>query len=125
MLATSVALGATVLLSVLLLYDWAFASGRLESEARTMAFAAIVCGNVGLILGYRPSLAAPNPALWWLVAAALGALALAIYAPPLAALFRFAPLGMPDLVVAGLAGLAGPAAYLALRGQARRFDARQ
>ena len=119
MLATSVALGAIVLLGVIALYDWALAGGRLEPQARAMAFAAIVCGNVGLILAYRSSLASRNPALWWIVGAALAALALAIYAPPVAPLFRFAPLAGPDLLVAGLAGVAGPAAYVAIR-RARR-----
>ncbi len=115
MLATSVALGAAVLLGVLVLYGWALGSGRLEAEARAMAFAAIVCGNVGLILAYRTSLAARNPALWWIVGGALAALALTIYAPPAAALFGFAPLALSDLLLSGIAGLAGPAAYAAMR----------
>jgi Ca2+-transporting ATPase len=115
MLAASVALGAVVLGGVLAAYAWALAAGRSEAEARAMAFAAIVCGNVGLILAYRPSFRARNAALWWIVGAALAALALAIYAPAVAALFRFAALGPADLATAALAGLAG----LALLGLAR------
>ena len=44
-----------------------------------------------------------------MVAGALGALALALYFPPAAGLFRFAPPGATDLAVALGAGLAGVA----------------
>ena len=54
-----------------------------------MAFAAIVLGNLGLILTNRSqhatlfaTLRRPNPALWWIVGGALLGLALALYAQP-------------------------------------------
>jgi hypothetical protein len=52
-------------------------------------------------------LCAPNAVLWGIAAATLGALALAIYAPPVALVFRFAPLSAGDLAIALAAGVAG------------------
>jgi Ca2+-transporting ATPase len=49
----------------------------------------------------------PNPALWWVTLGALAALALAVYLPPLAGVFRFEPLGAAEAGVALAAGLAG------------------
>jgi Ca2+-transporting ATPase len=49
----------------------------------------------------------PNPALWWITAGALAALAVAIYVPAVAQIFRFSPLGAPELAVAAGAGVAG------------------
>jgi Ca2+-transporting ATPase len=94
MLWSSVALGAMVLGAVLALYAWALHAGRAEAEARTIAFAAIVIGNLALIFACRPTLTARNAALRWIVAGAVAALAVAIYWPPAAALFHFARLGV-------------------------------
>jgi len=81
---------------------------------RALGFATIVFGNLALILAHRSrertivaTLSRPNPALWWVVGAALAALAAAIYVPPLAAIFRFAPLGALEMSVALVAGLLG------------------
>ena len=118
MLATSLLLGATLLAAVFAAYAWAVAAGHSDAEARAVAFAAIVFGNLALILVNRSherlaleTLREPNPALWWVVGAALGALALALYLPAASAIFRFAPLGAADLGVAALAGVAGVAWY--------------
>jgi Ca2+-transporting ATPase len=118
MLGTSLLLGAALLAAVFAAYAWAVASGRGDGETRALAFAAIVFGNLALIFVNRSherlaleTLREPNPALWWIVGAALGALALAIYLPPAAALFRFAPLGALELAVAAAAGVAGVAWY--------------
>jgi len=48
------------------------------------------------------------------------ALAAAIYVPPVAAIFRFAPLGAAELAVAAAAGLAGVAWYELRKLAARR-----
>jgi Ca2+-transporting ATPase len=118
MLGTSLLLGAALLAAVFAAYAWAVASGRGDGETRALAFAAIVFGNLALIFVNRSherlaleTLREPNAALWWIVGAALGALALAIYLPPAAALFRFAPLGALELAVAAAAGVAGVAWY--------------
>jgi len=114
MLAVSLALGATALLAVVLLYAWALSAGRSDGEVRALAFSAIVFGNLALIFANRSrsrpilaTLARPNPTLWWMTIAAIAALALALYVPPAAAVFRFAPLGAGDLGLALAAGIAG------------------
>jgi Ca2+-transporting ATPase len=114
MLAVSLGLGATVLLAVVLVYAWSLFGGRGEGEMRALSFAAIVVGNLALIFAHRSqsqpifaTLARPNPVLWWMTLATLAALGLAIYLPPVAAVFRFAPLGAADIGLAFAAGLAG------------------
>jgi Ca2+-transporting ATPase len=114
MLAGSLALGATALVAVVVLYVWAISAGRGEGEVRALTFAAIVFGNLAMILSNRSrsqpmlaTLARPNPTLWWVAAGALAALVLSIYAPPLATVFRFAPLRAGDLGLAVAAGIAG------------------
>ena len=116
MLGSSVLLGATLLVAVLALYAWAIASGRADTETRAMGFVAIVVGNLALIFVNRSHartawqmLGQPNPALWWIVGAALAALAAAVYFPPAATIFRFAPLTALEVGLAAAAGIAGVA----------------
>jgi len=114
MLALSLALGATVLVAVVLLYAWALSAGRGDGEVRALGFAAIVFGNLALIFANRSrsrpipeTLARPNPMLWWMTAGTIAALALTLYLPSAAAVFRFAPLGAGELGLALAAGIAG------------------
>jgi Ca2+-transporting ATPase len=114
MVAASLGLGTAALLAVMLVYGWALLAGRSEGEMRALAFAAIVIGNLALIFAHRSrsqpilaTLARPNPVLWWMTLAALTALGVAIYLPPVAAVFRFAPLDAAEIGVALAAGLAG------------------
>jgi Ca2+-transporting ATPase len=114
MLAMSLALGATALLAVVLLYGWALSAGRSDAEVRALAFSAIVFGNLALIFANRSrsrsilaTLTRPNPMLWWMTIGTIAALALALYVPPAAAVFRFAPLGAGDLGLALAVGIAG------------------
>jgi Ca2+-transporting ATPase len=106
--------GVAVLVSVCLAYAWAIADGRSDGEARALAFAAIVFGNLALIVSLRSggkpfiaALAQPNRALWWIVCGTLVALTLSIYVAPMAEIFRFAPLALTDLSIALLAGIGG------------------
>ncbi len=107
--------GVGVLLIVIGAYAWA--SHRLnEPEARAFAFATLVIANLALIFSNRSRsqawlalLRSAKPILWIVTGATLGLLALALYLPPLAQLFRFAPLPPGELGAAlglGLAGLA-------------------
>jgi Ca2+-transporting ATPase len=122
--------GAAMLAMVAAVYGWVLARGMGEAEARTMAFTTIVLGNLGLILANRShqrtifeTLVTPNPALWWVIAAALGGLALSLFVPYFQVLFRFAPLGVMDLALCALAALAGLAwfeVYKFARGAVRR-----
>jgi Ca2+-transporting ATPase len=116
MLATSFALGLTMLAAVFAAYWWALRDGAGEAQARTIAFAAIVCSNLALLFVTRSrtrsafaTLREPNAALWAITLGALAALAVAIYVPAAASLFRFAPLGAGDLGLAAAAGVAGVA----------------
>ena len=107
--------GVGVLLIVIGAYAWA--NHRLnEPEARAFAFATLVIANLALIFSNRSRsqawlalLRSAKPILWIVTGATLGLLALALYLPPLAQLFRFAPLPPGELGAAlglGLAGLA-------------------
>jgi Ca2+-transporting ATPase len=121
MLGASLALGASVLAGVVAVYAWALHAGRAEPEARAIAFAAIVFGNLAMILAYR-SLGRTNPAFWTVCAAALAALAVVLYVPAVAAIFRVAAPGAGVLLVAVAAGAAGPVArWMYVNGTWRRF----
>jgi Ca2+-transporting ATPase len=113
-LAVALGTGVGMLAALLLACGWAVAGGRSDEEVRSLGFAAIVFGNLALILANRSSertildtLRRPNPALWWVIGGALAALAAAIYLPPAADIFRFAPLGALELAVALAAGILG------------------
>lgn len=90
-------------------YAWALSAMPPES-ARTIGFAVLVTGNLLLMLASRNSgserrllLRGENRMLWTLCGAAVVLLAAAIYVPPLAGLFRLAPLGPGALAaVAGI-----------------------
>jgi Ca2+-transporting ATPase len=78
MVATSFLQGVGVLIAVALLYALVLGGGTPEPQARAMAFAAVVLGNVGLILSNRSrkatlpeTLRRPNRAPWWIVGRAL------------------------------------------------------
>jgi len=114
MLALSFALGATVLLAIVLLYGWALSDARSGEEVRSLGFAAIVFGNLALIFANRSrsqsilaTLARPNPMLWWMTIATFAALTLTLYVPAVAAVFRFAPLGAGEVGLALAGGTAG------------------
>ena len=116
MLGWSLLLGTTLLAGVFALYAWAIASGRADGEARAMAFAAIVVGNLALIFVCRSRahsalrmLRERNAALWWIAGGTLAALAAVIYVPAAAAIFRFAPLGAAELGAAFAVGIIGVA----------------
>ncbi len=122
--------GVAVLISVCLAYGWVLAHGRSEGEARALAFAAIVFGNLALIFANRAdeksfiaTFAQPNPALWWIVSGTLAALAASVYVPAMAGLFRFEALTMLDLLLAFAAGVAGVVGVEAAKHARRVFGA--
>ena len=100
MLITSLVQGAAVLAAVAVLYWVVLRMGLEEPRARAVAFAAIVFGNIALILSNRSqrrslfsTLSTPNLSLWVVVASATVGLLLALYVPALQNLFHFVPLG--------------------------------
>ena len=122
MLGVSLAIGASTLVAVFLACWWGVATGLSEGEQRALGFAAIVFANVATIHAVRSrdltiigSLGKPNPALWWITVGTLAALVAAIYVPPVADMFRFAPLSAAGIAVAAGAGLAGIAWYEAYK----------
>lgn len=83
-----------------------------EAEARALAFVTLVVADLMLILVNRSwsqsaftLLRRPNPALWWVIGATLGFLALALYVPALRAMFRFSLLHADDLVFTAIAAV--------------------
>jgi len=118
MLGVSLMLGASVLATVFLAYWWAARQGLPDAELRSFGFAAIVFGNLAMIHATRSrervvfdKALRPNAALRWITAGTLGALALSVYVPPIADIFRFGPLAPGYLGAAALAGAAGVAWY--------------
>jgi len=123
--------GLAVLGAITVLYRFTLAGGFDDAHARATVFAALVIGNCGLILSNRSqsrsllaTLRIPNPAVWWLVAGAFAGLALALYAPALRGVFRFAPLSWSDWLVAALAGSAGAVSFDIVKLCARCFSRR-
>ncbi|HWI14322.1 MAG TPA: cation-translocating P-type ATPase, partial [Burkholderiales bacterium] len=122
--AVSLLQGIAVLSAVAAVYGSSLGHDGPET-ARAMAFVTIVLGNLGLIVVNRSAsravvetLRMPNPALWWVVAATLAGLAVAVYVPHAARLFLLAPLGAKELatcVFAAIASLAWFEVYKLLR----------
>jgi Ca2+-transporting ATPase len=104
--------GAGVLAGVLGVYLWSL-SHYPEPEARGAAFLALVIGNLVLALADASSaggkLFAPHRKIYWIITvAAGGVLALVLMVPPLAGVFKVAPLHLPLLALAlGIACVSG------------------
>ncbi|HEY2797873.1 MAG TPA: cation-translocating P-type ATPase [Thermoanaerobaculia bacterium] len=121
--------GAAVLAVVLAFYAGGLARGVPVGAVRAAAFAALIVGNLGLILANRSpsktilrSLGGRNPALWWIVGSAAATLGLVLAMPGLRDLFRFSEVR----AVEALLGIgAGAATLVALEllnlGRLRRW----
>jgi Ca2+-transporting ATPase len=119
-LTVAAMLGASVLAAVTVALAAARAAGLDEFQSRTVAFVALVAGNLALIVANRSArlttveaLHARNTALWAILAGTCAALAVAIYVPAAAALFRFSPPPAAWLALAALGG-AGSIAWFDL-----------
>lgn len=105
--------GAVVLAVLLALFFSAYTMGLGADESRAFTFTTIVIANLGLIFVNRSwsttfvtTLRRPNRALWWVVVGSLFFLGLVLTQGGLRTLFGFAPLGLFDIAVALVAGLA-------------------
>lgn len=85
-----------------------------EQVARATGFAAMVFGNLGLILTNRfwtrsivATLKVPNKALWFVIGGAVLFLMLAIGVPYVAGLFRFGQIGIKEIILAVFSSTAG------------------
>jgi Ca2+-transporting ATPase len=117
MLVLSVLQGLGVLAAVLGVYVWALASGQGGDTARGLTFTTLVIGNLGLILVNRSWTRSvfwgvgrdDNPALRWVLGAALVFLGLLVFVLPLRELFRFSAFEPAEFLAACVAGIAGVA----------------
>ena len=96
--------GLGVLLVTLGVFAWTLTRDRDEPEIRAMVFVTLIAANLGLILSNRSwsrstlsSLRVRNPALWWVMGAAVTFLTLVLSVPLLRDLFGFATLHLEDL----------------------------
>jgi Ca2+-transporting ATPase len=110
-LALSLLQGFVVLAMILVVYVNAISRGLGESEVRTLTFTTIVIANLCLILTNRSwsdtfgtILHTPNRAMTWVFAGTFICLALALFIPPLQALFHFGSVSFLDLLVCTIAG---------------------
>ena len=124
--------GAVILLMVSGLFVLALRQGRTDSEARTIAFSAVVVANLAVILldrsrsrSFFASFRLRNPALWLVIGGAACLLVFSLAVPAVRELFGFSPLRLPDLVaILGLG--AGSVLWLeAFRAVRRRSRARR
>jgi len=105
--------GLAVLVVLLVVYVLALGHGQPETEARALTFATLILSNLALIFTNRSwtHVIAASPlrdsTLWVVTGAALVFLALVVYVPPLAHLFRFSPLDPLDLVACFAAAALG------------------
>lgn len=107
MIALSIGQGAVAFLMVAGLYGYAIAMGFPDEMTRGITFAALVLGNLCLLLSNRSwnktlisSLKAQNGAFWWVIAGTLSTLALSLFEPSLSQLLHVQPPSWPDLGVA-------------------------
>jgi Ca2+-transporting ATPase len=112
-LALSALQGAGVLAAVLAVLIAMPGHGGPEGPGRAVAFAALIAGNLGLILTNRSwsrtilgSFRARNAALWLVVAGAAATLALVLAVPALRDLFQFGRVRPADALLGVAAGAA-------------------
>ena len=118
--------GLGVLAMVLAAFAWAH--GHLpEPQARALAFATLVVGNLSLIVSNRSATASlwttlhiPNKTLWAVVGAAFALLVAALYVPWAARLLRFEPLPAAALAAACGLGLLSVGWFEAIKWVQRR-----
>jgi Ca2+-transporting ATPase len=122
MIGVSLLLGISVFATIFVACWWGIAQQLSSSAIRSLSFAALVFGNLTMIHATRSrdrlivrSFRASNPVVWWITGATLTALVSALYVPPLAAVFRFAPLTPSLLAIAIAAGSGGALWYEAYK----------
>jgi len=102
-LGVSIIQGVSILIVVLGWYIYLLRGGRSDLEARSLAFAALVFGNLFLIITNlswkKPiwdTIRRPNAALWWVIVGTVGAVVGVISIPLLRDIFHFGLLSLGD-----------------------------
>jgi Ca2+-transporting ATPase len=105
--------GTTVLVATAAIFLIAWMRGMPEAEVRSLAFVALVVGNIAMILAGRSfstsvvrALSRPNPVLWTVLGVDAALLTAILSWPPLRELFRFGPLHPDDLLLCTGVGFA-------------------
>jgi P-type Ca2+ transporter type 2C len=120
--------GLSAMLAVLGVYLWGVLSHRPDDVVRSLSFAALLIGNIALILvnrSWRLSIwqsfrQRHNPTLKWILLSAIALLALLLTIPGLRDAFNFGPMKPVEWLVAIGAGLLGVAWFEAYKLRARR-----
>jgi Ca2+-transporting ATPase len=132
LLGVSILQGASVLAVVLAVYLLGLRLGQPESNVRALTFGAFLVSNLALIFTNRSwthviaSSSLLDTTLWVVTGGALVFLALVVYVPALAGLFRFSPLGVRDVGLCFAAGALGITWFeiVKLLGRGRRTSSR-
>ena len=113
-LLASLVLGGSGLAVALGVYLGAIGFGHPVDESRALGFASLMAANLSMILASRSStqplarsLTVPNAFLWTVLAFGASLLLVAVYVPPVAAVFQFLPPSPTDLGVALVLGIGG------------------
>jgi Ca2+-transporting ATPase len=109
---TSLLQGFGILVAVLIVFGLGFyRHGGAEADARGLAFTTLIFANVALILTNRSwthsiihTLRTPNKSVWWVIAGALGLLAVTLYVPVASRLFKMAAQHPIDILIAAAVG---------------------
>ena len=117
MLTVAVLQGLSVLAAILAVYLWAVLGDRPDEAVRSVTFATVVVGNLGLILvnrSWRLSVwqtlrRRRNPTLVWVLGGAAATLVAVLSVPTVRDAFDLAAMTPVDWGVAVLAGVAGVA----------------
>jgi Ca2+-transporting ATPase len=107
--------GLVMLVAALGVYLWAVLGDRPDEVVRSVTFAALVVGNLALILAnrswrlpvWRSLRERRNPTLKWILTAAGTLLAVLLTVPWLRDALHFGPVGLGDAIVAVAAGVLG------------------
>jgi Ca2+-transporting ATPase len=105
--------GVGILVAVLAVFGIAlYKRGLSESDARGLAFATLIFANVALILTNRSwtrsiihTLRTPNKSVWLVIAGAIALLAVTLYVPVAAHLFKMAAQHPTDMLLAVTVGI--------------------
>ena len=120
--------GLSVLTATLAVFLWAVLNERPDDVVRSVTFAALVVGNLALILVnrswrlpiWRTFRERRNRALKWILGATTSLLIVVLTVPGLRRAFNFGPITVRDWIVAVSAGLIGVASFRSYKTVAAR-----